>query len=735
MEIGKIGKKNILLWVMLLAAHVALAQQELKMVETYPPQFSKGVDYVVDEPIGSPSLGFLKLTSEYNQTLSNFRTRSSWWGNYPIDFWLKVAPGAKGKIVVAVGENEINQRLLDVFIDGEIIVTDIDPYSTLNEKPSPKMILLDAEDKNKDGLLNIKVYFSKNSKTKLAAASAVWWFKNGTLTQGQANTLMFANNNLKPDIFAPAVSPLDAQLTVKNAAKKDSLLTAMKKQADVRIPEGLKTLTNYVNTENPKLNKLATDIYGNCIFGHLHDPVLPYLPNHWFNPALPWYLGQWVWDTQFVLSVYAATNNDKIISGVYDNCRHAIETNPLAPKGSYRYGMLPNSISPLGRPYNYSQQPNLAWGILTVYLQTNNKKLLEDNFSWLLDFYNWYSTERDIDNDGLIEYGAYNQNLKTARYESFDDEPVADELKLTKHPNRPESGYWYGNIESVLLTCFVIQSERAMIEIANELGKKDMAELFKKRVENRVEAMQQKMWDQDKKFFFNLYRDNDIKIPIRTIQGFLTLTAQVATPEQSKLLVTELQDTSRWWSKYPVPTVAMDEPTFESTGFWRGDMWPPVDYMVTQGLNLYGYTDVAKKLTYKIIDLCNNNPINESYDATTGKPLRLNYLGMSSAIWNMVVQSVYGIQNDYRTIVVPKNAKNLHLVQGKIEVSYPNNQCVELKSAFEREFKVLFPVAIDKKQIIITVDKKKLNPNEFKIMDNKVIFTAQASKKYVVQIN
>ena len=46
----------------------------------------------------------------------------------------------------------------------------------------------------------------------------------------------------------------------------------------------------------------------------------------------------------------------------------------------------------------------------------------------------------------------------------------------------------------------------------------------------------------------------------------------------------------------------------------------------------------------------------ERYDSRTGVGLGVEGLGMSCTIWSMVVQNLYGLQADFRTIVVPPGA-------------------------------------------------------------------------------
>ena len=47
-----------------------------------------------------------------------------------------------------------------------------------------------------------------------------------------------------------------------------------------------------------------------------------------------------------------------------------------------------------------------------VYQQTNDLEISIGSLHFLITFDNWYSTEHDIDNDGLIGDGAYETVLR-----------------------------------------------------------------------------------------------------------------------------------------------------------------------------------------------------------------------------------------------------------------------------------------------------------------------------------
>jgi glycogen debranching enzyme len=515
------------------------------------------------------------------------------------------------------------------------------------------------------------------------------------------------------------------------------------RQAERRIAEYEPRLRRLVRTEDEKVNALVEKIYRECVYGKLFEPMPPELPYRWFAPGGAYFTGQWIWDTMFVLIAFAPLDDDAVVREAFDNYRYTIENNPLAPKGSFRYGMVPNfmgarSLRKDGKawpPLGYSQIPILGWGALAVYRQTNDRALIEQALPWLVAFDEWYSTERDVDGDGLIEYGAYeavenNTLLQTARFETFDFHLPLDDMKMTRHTRRETGGEWYGNVEGVEQTSFLLMSERALVEIANELGKEDLARRYQMMIARRVETMQRKMWDPETRFFYSLDRDSDRRIMVRTPQGFLPLTAGAATAEQGAELARQLQDPDRWWTDYPVPTIARDEPKYDPKGYWRGDMWPPTTYLVALGLSRYGHHDLALELTRRMTKLIEKEGISEHYHGETGEPLGVPGLGMSGVVWSMIVHSVYGVQEDYRTIRVPEGAAGRSLTLGKLAVRYPDEHSVEITSGFDRSVRVVFAAGTGKSEPRVTLGGASIPADA---SEKEVRFTARGGETYRVE--
>lgn len=687
---------------------LSLVASRLTAGEHAPPPLAPDAAWTVDKSNTLAYPDWLQIGREFRPELRSILSSEA--GN--LQYWIRVPKGARGTIAVAVGEAfwaEPGHRIMDILIDGRVCASRIDPIAVAGGKHRLAVIACEAEDGDGDGLLHVQIVAAQDAADHVTLAAGLWWLAGQTLTAQQAAELPRVGNKLKPDLFI--CHGLDVSPWKERFARQ-------------------------IQTEDPQLNILIESLYDRCVWGALREPRPPALPNRWITGG-GGYVGQWLWDAMFVATAFAPLDDDATIRGVFENYWYTIDHNPEAPKGSLRYGMVPNYLGPWP-PLGYSQIPILGWGCRMVYRQTNDRALVERCLPYLDLFDQWYSSERDVDGDGLIEFGAYKPvgnagMLQTARYETFDFHPPMDDMKLTPHPKRPDSGPWYGNVEGVEQTCFLLMTEEAIAELAAEFGKQDLAEKYRGIWVRRNKAMQEKMWDPKTQFFYSLDRDSDAKIPVRTIQGFLTLACGAATHEQAEALVQQLQDPKQWWAEYPVPTVALDDPKFGANAMWRGDMWPATTYLVTCGLHRYGYHDVARKLAERMRRLIAEHGINERYNALTGRAIGDPGVAMTCSAWPLLVQSVYGVQEDFRTIFVPSGAKGRRLHLGKLEVSYPEDDVVELRSAFQRRFHVVFPDGKPGAACVVTSDGKPLGPDRFQLENGAVSFTAQPGQCYAVQ--
>ena len=106
--------------------------------------------------------------------------------------------------------------------------------------------------------------------------------------------------------------------------------------------------------------------------------------------------------------------------------------------------------------------------------------------------------------------------------------------------------------------------------------------------------------------------------------NFLPLIAGIPPAARARRMVRTLRDPRRFWGEWVLPTIPRDDPAFADQQYWRGSIWPPMNYLVLQGLRRYGFRRLASELAWKgadmfLADLRRTGMCRENFDSRTGR--------------------------------------------------------------------------------------------------------------------
>jgi len=394
-------------------------------------------------------------------------------------------------------------------------------------------------------------------------------------------------------------------------------------------------------SDDPEVLALTQRVFDKCILDKLRAPVEPLL-HTWVQPGGPYYLGQWIWDTMFVVDLLSLLPDKKqVIRDIFQNYWDFQDRwNQRMP--AYARDMVTVAIKTAPQEVRqFSQIPILAWGVERVYQRNGDKELLEQCLGRLERFHDWFWRERDLHDNGLITLGAYTGKLQHAKWETFDYECNMDGMRMTVHPTRKgtKEGAWYANICVPGNSAYLIMGERSLVRLAEIAGDKEMAARREKRIEKGVKGMRDHMWDEAAGTFLSVKRDSLKKIPVATIGSWIPLAAGAATKAMARRMAKVLA-TPAWQTPLPVPTVDRTDKRWKSGTFWRGDVWPSTNYQIAGGLAAYGHTDLAADISDKTIANAIRNGISEHYDSISGKPLGVEDYCMSSTLVTMMLDGL-----------------------------------------------------------------------------------------------
>jgi hypothetical protein len=336
------------------------------------------------------------------------------------------------------------------------------------------------------------------------------------------------------------------------------------------------------------------------------------------TPSMIHYVGVWQWDAFFHALAYR--HIEKRLA--HDQIRIVLDhqrEDGMIPDAIHDEGAVTHIDHPIEA--DVTKPPLLAWAAYKLFEHDGDSEFLDEIYEAIVRWNNWWFENNDTDGDGLCEYQhPYSSGL--------DNSPLWDEGMPVQAPD---------------LNTYLFLQQEALSKIAGVLGKKEDAEMWWGRAQAMTQRLVERAWDAESGFFWA--SRNGARLNVRTPFSLFPLITGQMPPEISDRLVAHLTDERQFWSRYPVPTVAMDDPKYDPLEMWRGPTWVNVNYLLIEGLQRSGYIDLAHELRKRTLDLiCCREDIYEYYHPVTGEnpPKAASMFGWSSAVFiDLAIQAMH----------------------------------------------------------------------------------------------
>jgi mannosylglycerate hydrolase MGH1-like protein len=198
-------------------------------------------------------------------------------------------------------------------------------------------------------------------------------------------------------------------------------------------------------------------------------------------------------------------------------------------------------------------------------------------------------------------------------------------------------------VEGVDLASYLVRELRAMAVIAQHLGLAGDVTSYNRRADDLIHKMNATFWDETDGMYYDRSEKTGQLVRTKSATCFTPLFAGAATPERAARTVKEhLLNEKEFWLAYPVATYARTEPDYyqgtHNECNWRGPTWAPTNYMIFQGLMRYGFTEEAKVLSDRLLEMAveKNSALREYYNAETGLGLgQTSFWGFTATYYGM----------------------------------------------------------------------------------------------------
>jgi len=271
-----------------------------------------------------------------------------------------------------------------------------------------------------------------------------------------------------------------------------------------------------------------------------------------------------------------------------------------------------------------TQSPLVSFICWQVYQRTRDRGLLELAYPILAANNAWLRRCRDGNGNGLLEFGSsdvglglYKGTKLAAKDESFmDNSPIHDEASWNEASRTLDC-------EDVGLNSLLCVDSETLALIAAEIGldgtsHSDHANILRGKISKEL-------WDGGRGIFANrLWSGQFAKSLAPT--SFFPLLAGAATPEQTNHLLMHLRDPGGFGGVPGLPSVSRADLAFKDNVYWRGRIWPILNWLVWSGLRRAGESKAAADLNAMSWSLFakswdSQRIAPENYNAETGEGL------------------------------------------------------------------------------------------------------------------
>ena len=462
------------------------------------------------------------------------------------------------------------------------------------------------------------------SPVKLIIEAGILWNRTGAVLK-KGNSLRAELPSRSVDVFSTGEIVEDpyviTQTPYLSMFIEDTLGISIGKQRTVvEIKNIIKIQKEYMQEEASKYGELSeayiavqSGISWNTIYEPKFNRVVSTVGRLW-NLEYGGYC-LFGWDNFFLAYMTALYSRDLAFTNVIEHLR-----------GKTEEGFIPNDNRGNGsKSWDRSQPPVGGIMVKEVYKRYPERWFLEATFDDLLGWNQWWFQRRN--NNGLLSYGShvaknpFNEpnvhNKKAAGYESgMDDSPMYEGVPFNKEKNTLE-------LQDVGLTSLVIADCKALAQMARILNRKDDEKELLKRAKYLEKALG-KLWDDETGFYLN--HRTDLNKPSRRLSPTLFFPLLAGVPGQNRaeqIIEEHFYNRQEFWGEFVLPSIERNDPAFQKQKYWKGAIWPPLNFLTYLGLRNYVFTkphrDLAEKSLKMFLDEWRRKGyVSENYSAISG---------------------------------------------------------------------------------------------------------------------
>lgn len=394
----------------------------------------------------------------------------------------------------------------------------------------------------------------------------------------------------------------------------------------------------------------------------------------YIRPSRKRYLFQWFWDTCFHVFMLSALGEHEeakhnlrslfVMQRIDGFVGHMIFWRSLLPTHRIDFMQARPTWKHIRPRMSALIQPSfVAQALQRIFKETDDMAFLQEIFPKVKKYLDWLGNNRDFDGDGLL-------SIITPFESGMDFKPSFDEV-LGVPPGRPRWKLLFMSVyvdlcnflrhydlrriakakvfvvKEVTVNTAYAKDLLALSHLCKAMGEESEAAKYKALSLRVMQSMLNVMYDAETAAFYDVVGGTNKKLKVLTPSiVFPAILPEIPKDLLETVMKRHLFSKEEFAAPYPIPSVAMNEPSFypgRSFCLWRGPTWIFTNWFVFRCLLECGFHEKADELLAATKRLIQERGFYEYYDPMTGEGL-----GEANFTWSGFVVDMMHIHENRR---------------------------------------------------------------------------------------
>jgi glycogen debranching enzyme len=161
-----------------------------------------------------------------------------------------------------------------------------------------------------------------------------------------------------------------------------------------------------------------------------------------------------------------------------------------------------------------------------------------------------------------------------------------------------------------------------LVDLCQQVGDSVGAAEYLARAKKARASLDELCWNEADGLYYGVNGKENKPLNVNTFMSLMPLLLSDLDKDKVDLLIARLLNPDEYWAEYPIPSVAMNHPTYrpDTVGgnlVWRGPSWMNSNWYIARGLKRHGRLDLARHIANQSIAMVQKSGFREYYNPQT----------------------------------------------------------------------------------------------------------------------